>query len=211
MLIFPVPITFWLWKKKTWKKWIRVTLCLISWLIYFSLIIGSIQNQSPSFSDSPNLNQVPSTTENNSTPTPSTSTSVNLPNANSSADSDSNSKNIEDAPKISQKMEVQTRFIRKDDNNIGKDWWYEWKIDGKEINSPVELKIGQTITCSALFTEDDKKPDVGQNSLSHTVTEKDLNNGFTVKFSLEVTENNGKNKGKTAVFDLAFNFTPKNN
>lgn len=61
----------------------------------------------------------------------------------------------------------------------------------------------------AKFTEADDNPDVGEVSKQYTVTREDISNGFTVTMDLYVTENGGRNSGKSAHFIVSFKFTPQ--
>lgn len=96
---------------------------------------------------------------------------------------------------------------RLDNNNIGKEWSYQYKINGEPARKgDFILKAGDVLTLSAEFTESDTKPDIGKASATHTVTEADLMNGFSEEMDLIVTENGGKNAGKSAQFSVEFDF-----
>ena len=91
---------------------------------------------------------------------------------------------------------------RLDSNKIGREWEFYITVNGKDVNSigydePVTLKVG----------DNDKKPDVGKKTVKHTVTEKDLIKGFTVKVHVYVTENGGRYKGKKAHFVNEFKYS----
>lgn len=99
-------------------------------------------------------------------------------------------------------------YSRLDNNNIGKEWSYQYKINGEPAKKgDFVLKIGDVLTLSAEFTESDTKPDIGKASVTHTVTESDIINGFSEEMGLIVTENGGKNSGKSAQFLVEFEFT----
>lgn len=96
---------------------------------------------------------------------------------------------------------------RLDSNNIGKEWSYQYRINGEAIKGGnYTLTVGDVLNLSAEFTEADTKPDIGKASVTHTVTESDLINGFTEEMNLTVTENAGKNTGKSAQFVVKFEF-----
>lgn len=96
---------------------------------------------------------------------------------------------------------------RMDDNNIGNEWTYVYKVNGETAKrGDYLLGVGDVISLFAEFTEADSKPDVGNASAKHTVTADDLTNGFTEKMNLSVTENGGKNSGKRAEFIVKFSF-----
>ena len=69
--------------------------------------------------------------------------------------------------------------------------------------------VGETLSFYAQFTESDDIPDVGSATATHTVTEEDVINGFEVSMDLYVTENAGRNSGKTAHFIVTYKFSPK--
>lgn len=106
-------------------------------------------------------------------------------------------------------MKVSTRYDRDDDNNIGHEWAYDIKINGDRAPQEMELSVGETISFSAKMVESDKKPDVGSESSSYTVTEDDIINGFKYSLEVYVTENGGRNSGKSAHFIVTYSFSPK--
>jgi len=97
---------------------------------------------------------------------------------------------------------------RQDDINIGDEWSYITEVNGEHASGSYTLSIGDILQFYAKFTESDDNPDVGEASTSYTVTEEDLTNGFTVSMDLYVTENGGRNSGKSAHFIVTFTFTP---
>ena len=105
-------------------------------------------------------------------------------------------------------MSLQVAHSRQDNNNIGDEWSYITQVNGEHTNGSYTLSVGDTLQFYAKFTESDDNPDVGKASTSHTVTEDDLMNGFTVSMDLYVTENGGQNSGKSAHFIVTFTFTP---
>lgn len=91
--------------------------------------------------------------------------------------------------------------------NIGDEWSYVYEINGERFSrGEYILSVGDTLTLKATITEDDKKPDVGYGTVKHIVTAEDILNGFSESFEVRVTENGGKNSGKTAVFTVSFDF-----
>jgi hypothetical protein len=50
---------------------------------------------------------------------------------------------------------------------------------------------------------------VGEASSAYTVTEEDLQNGFDIVMDLYVTENGGRNSGKSAHFVVTYSFSVK--
>ncbi len=108
----------------------------------------------------------------------------------------------------SRRMIMNMTRNRTDDVNIGKEWSYIDNINGEYKTKEYILTAGDTLAFRSQYTEDDSWPDIGETYTEHTVTEDDLNNGFTVDMELTVTENGGKNTGKTARFEIEYVFTP---
>ena len=104
-------------------------------------------------------------------------------------------------------MNLKVTHSREDDYNIGEDWSYTTGVNGEPVSRQYLLSAGDTIECHAQFIEEDSIPDVGDASASHFVTEEDLQNGFSVVMDLYVTENRGRNSGKSAHFIVTYNFT----
>ncbi|MBO4910132.1 MAG: Ig domain-containing protein [Lachnospiraceae bacterium] len=104
-------------------------------------------------------------------------------------------------------VNVKVSHTRDDDNNIGHEWSYEDLINDESISSSMLLSVGDTIRVHSKYMEEDNKPDVGEASSSHTVTEEDLLNGFEIVMELNVRENGGKNSGKSAHFVITYTFS----
>ena len=97
--------------------------------------------------------------------------------------------------------------IRDDDNNIGDEWSHTRQINGETAsNGPFTVAIGDTLTFYVRASEDDDVPDVGEATVTHTVTEEDFANGFSVEVEVYATENGGRNSGKSAHFVTTFTF-----
>ena len=105
-------------------------------------------------------------------------------------------------------MNLSVSKTREDDHNIGNDWIYITEINGESTTRNCTIMVGDVINLHAKFTESDNNPDVGESYASHIVTENDLMNGFEVTLHVYVTENGGKNSGKTAHFVVIYMFTP---
>lgn len=125
------------------------------------------------------------------------------------------SNGIPSSASVEVKCESKTSTLRcgcsrLDNNRIGNEWFYQYEINGEAVkNGDYLLNVGDVLTLSAEFTEEDTRPDIGKASTSHTVTESDLINGFTEEMDLIVTENAGKNSGQSAEFLVEFSFTVK--
>ena len=103
-------------------------------------------------------------------------------------------------------MGSATRTLSKSGNN----WTYVFYINGKKVgeNSKIELTAGDEITVKAIVTDNDKSPDVGTNNSKHTVTEKEIKDGFTISLNVKVRENKGRYTGNTATWKISYKFTP---
>jgi len=108
-------------------------------------------------------------------------------------------------------MKLKVSHSREDDNNIGDEWSYINEINGEPVSNTITISVGDNLVFSSKYTEDDSKPDVGEASKSYSVTEDDLVNGFEIQMDLYVTENGGKNKGKSAHFLVCYSITPNDN
>lgn len=104
-------------------------------------------------------------------------------------------------------MRLKVEHGKVNEVNIGDDWSNSIKINGEPVTYQYELSVGETLNFYAQFTESDEKPDMGEASTSHVVTESDLLNGFTISLDVYVTENAGRNKGQSAHFLVNFVFS----
>lgn len=105
-------------------------------------------------------------------------------------------------------MKLNVKHIRDDDVNIGDDWSYDIQVNGDSAYNEMGVAVGEKLNFYAQFTESDKKPDVGSAKTTHTVTEEDITNGFDVTMDVYVTENGGRNSGKSAHFIVTYTFSP---
>lgn len=105
-------------------------------------------------------------------------------------------------------MSLRVTHPRQDDVNIGDEWSYTNEINGERVYGSVGIAPGETLTLHTRISEDDDNPDVGENTTRYTVTEDDLENGFTVTMDVYVTENGGRNSGQTAHFIVTYTFSP---
>ena len=106
-------------------------------------------------------------------------------------------------------MNLSVSHPRQDDVNIGSEWSYDISVNGESVQSEMGVGVGETLSFYAQFTESDDIPDVGSATATHTVTQEDVVNGFEVSMGLYVTENAGRNSGKTAHFIVTYKFSPK--
>ena len=94
------------------------------------------------------------------------------------------------------------------DVNIGDEWSRDFLINDEDFYGTYGVSEGETLKLSAKITESDDNPDIGSGSVSHTVTEDDIAEGFEESFDVYVTENGGRNSGQSAHFVVTFEFTP---
>ena len=108
-----------------------------------------------------------------------------------------------------QSMQVKASATCSDYNHVGKDWSQEFYVNGTKIGKGTTMSIaaGDIIMVSATITEEDKSPDIGTNSKEYTVTQSDLDNGFTIKFKVDVKENKGRYSGSVATWNVTFSFS----
>lgn len=108
------------------------------------------------------------------------------------------------------KAVMNLRVIQKQENdvNIGNEWSSDFQLNGESVPNSPTLTVGDSLFLYAKMIEEDNKPDVGDASLNHVVTEEDIMNGFEEKLDVYVTENGGKNRGKTAHFIVTYTFEP---
>ena len=94
-------------------------------------------------------------------------------------------------------------------NSVGNEWSKEFYVNGSLVKSgsQVSLIVGDKVTVKAVITEEDKSPDIGTNSETHTVTQADLDKGFSLSFSVDVQENKGRYSGRIATWSVTFRFS----
>ncbi len=107
-------------------------------------------------------------------------------------------------------MTLTTKHVQENpDVNIGDEWSYEFKIDGKEAKrEQYVITVGETMKFYAKCTESDDHPDVGKAEGSRKISQQDFDNGFTAQLHVKVKEDRGKNANKEAKFTMQFIFTP---
>ena len=105
-------------------------------------------------------------------------------------------------------MKVSINATCKNKNHVGKNWSYVYQIDGITIknNSRINLTAGQKIIVYSKVVENDKYPDVGTNSSTYVITDKDIKNGFKIKMSVSVREDKGRYAGNSCTWTIVFSF-----
>ncbi|MBR3533803.1 MAG: hypothetical protein IKN80_07990 [Clostridiales bacterium] len=98
---------------------------------------------------------------------------------------------------------------REDSNNIGDEWSHTRKINGVAASNGVfTASVGDTLEFYVRSVEEDDNPDIGEATVTHTVTQEDFDNGFVVTVDVYATENGGRNSGQSAHFITTFTFEP---
>lgn len=96
---------------------------------------------------------------------------------------------------------------REDTNNIGDDWGFIRQINGEPASSgEYTVSVGDNLEFYVRCTEDDDNPEVGETTVTHTVSQDDFDNGFEIILDTYVTENGGRNSGQSAHFITTFTF-----
>lgn len=110
----------------------------------------------------------------------------------------------------SKSMNVSASASCSNYNSVGNNWSYAFYINDKQVgaNSKLDVSVGDVITVKAKVTENDKYPDVGTESKRYTVSDKDVKDGFTIGFSVNVREDRGRYAGRVATWKISFKFTP---
>ena len=106
-------------------------------------------------------------------------------------------------------LKVAAQATCSDYNHVGDNWTYVYYVNNTKVTDgkTVTFNVGDTVTLRAVITEQDSNPDVGENTAEHVITEKDLQDGFKVKFTVTVTENGGRYNGSAAKFSVTLTFT----
>lgn len=108
---------------------------------------------------------------------------------------------------------VSVNRSREDSNNIGGDWSYYYSVNDEVISTSYQnsndfnLRLGDTVALYVKCEESDDNPDIGTSTVTHTVTELDMEEGFSVSMDVYVTENSGRNSGQSAHFIVTFTFS----
>ena len=110
---------------------------------------------------------------------------------------------------VKKAMSLYVHTTKQNDINIGSEWTYTYLLNGEQTTRSIEIYSGEVLELYTELTESDDIPDVGSASMSYTVTEDDVKNGFELSMDVYVTENGGKNRGKTVYYIVTYRFTPE--
>ena len=103
-------------------------------------------------------------------------------------------------------MRLKVTRQRRDDINIGNEWTYVTLLNGQNPPKNLVIAVGDTLEFYAKYKEEDQLPDSGENTVVYTVKSSDIQDGFSVPLEVIVTENAGRNQGKSAEFVVTFTF-----
>ena len=115
------------------------------------------------------------------------------------------------------RVSVYARLISND--HVGNDWSLDVDLPGL-LSLPgldpgrlpasgwVSLSAGSTLTVTVTITEDEKYPDIAEDTVTRKVTSADLRSGFDLVIPLTVVEDNGRYKGKKAEWEITLSFRP---
>lgn len=94
-------------------------------------------------------------------------------------------------------------------NHVGNNWSQAFWINNQKVRSgsTIQLAVGDVITIKAEVEESDSVPDYGSDQENHTITQDDLDKGFTVVLWVYVSENRGRYSGSTAEWKVTYKFT----
>ena len=68
-------------------------------------------------------------------------------------------------------MNLHVQEKQKNDVNIGNEWRLKFQLNGESVTNNPTLTVGDSLSLYAQMIEEDDKPDVGEASLNHVVTE----------------------------------------
>jgi len=120
-----------------------------------------------------------------------------------------NDSTVEETSAANRLMSLEVTFAQDNDVNIGDDWERSYIVNDEYAKTEYLITEGDVLYLQSLFIEKDEDPDRGEASVSYTVSEKDLSEGFVVRMELNVTENDGRYSGQTAEFTVYFTFLPR--
>ena len=108
-------------------------------------------------------------------------------------------------------MKLKVHAGCSDKNQVGHNWtqYFEW--NGVKVNEGEMVAYaapGVEFSLYARIREQDEKPDTTMDTLLHTPTAEELENGFQLMQTIKVTENAGTYKGNAAVWKVTYTFIP---
>ena len=113
-------------------------------------------------------------------------------------------------PTATKTMTVSVTGHCSDYHHVGNDWTQYYSVNGQSValDNKVQIMLGESVSLYSEITEIDKYPDVGSATQEIVITQKHLDDGFTVVQSISVKENKGRYKGNTAVWTVTYRFDP---
>ena len=109
------------------------------------------------------------------------------------------------------KMKLKIRAGCNDHNHVGNNWtqYFEW--NGVKVNEgSMEAYAAPDVELSLYvrIREQDQKPDTTMDTLLYTPSADEIASGFQLTQTIKVEENAGNYKGKIAVWNITYTFTP---
>lgn len=217
ILIFPIPLTILMLRKRDMKPLTQYGIIGAAWILF--IIFASSHNYGKNFNDA--TKEVDRTipqqtnTQTQSTPTVRPTSKLTPKPTPTPAPTPEPTPTPTPMPTPGQKRSFKVGISRqRTDNNgtqVGSNWSYYYELNEKELKngSSCSISAWDTITLYAKHAENDGNPDVGEKTMSYTVTESDVANGFTIEMNLSVTENGGRYSGLSADFTVKLKFTPQ--
>ena len=111
------------------------------------------------------------------------------------------------------KFTVTVKAEMKSNKSVGNDWYFSHKFNGTEYfkksnKDTISLAQGDTLKIATEVLEDDSYPDIGTKETEKKISANDIKKGFEVVVTVTVTENKGRYKGNSAVWEITYTFKP---
>lgn len=96
-----------------------------------------------------------------------------------------------------------------ENQHVGKNWTQEYFLFAESVPAQVavRLRAGDELCLRAVITENDKRPDIGEDETCLTITEDVLTSPLVVKKTVLVTENAGRYAGCSAEWAVTYTIT----
>lgn len=97
-----------------------------------------------------------------------------------------------------------------DANHVGQKWTQAYSVNGESVDNAAAILLspGETVVLRAVITENDKRPDVGEDMTAITLTQEELQTGVTLEKTVMVAENSGRYAGCEAEWRVIYVIAP---
>lgn len=97
-----------------------------------------------------------------------------------------------------------------DANHVGQKWTQAYSVNGESVENAAAILLspGETVLLRAVITENDKRPDVGEDVTTIALTQEELQTGVTVEKTVMVAENSGRYAGCEAEWRVIYVIAP---